>query len=64
VSDGTVLGIALALVALASLGIWWLWHQRRSKRPTPLKKVLMVVVALTCLLLVTSASAGVPLAVA
>jgi hypothetical protein len=59
VSDGTVLGIALAWVALASLGIWWLWHQRRSQRPTPLKKVLMVVVALTCLLLVTSASAGV-----
>jgi hypothetical protein len=58
VSDGTVLGIALAWVALASLGIWWLWHQRRSQRPTPLKKVLMVVVALTCLLLVMSASAG------
>ena len=57
-SDGTVLGIALALVASASLGIWWLWHQRRSQRPTPLKKVLMVVVALTCLLLLTSASAG------
>jgi hypothetical protein len=58
VSYGTVLGIALAWVALASVGIWWLWRQRRVQRPTPLKKVLMVVVALTCLLLVTSASAG------
>jgi hypothetical protein len=44
-SDGTVLGIALAWVALASLGTWWLWHQRRSQRPTPLKNVLRVVVS-------------------
>lgn len=57
-SDGTVLGVALVWVALASLGMRWLWHQRRSGRLTPLKKVLMVAVALICMLLVASASAG------
>jgi len=55
VSDGTDLGIALAWVALASLGIWWLWHQRHSQ---PLKKALMGAVGLACLLLVTVAGAG------
>ena len=57
-SDGTVLGIALVWVALATLGFWWLWRQRRSGRSSRLKKALMVVVGLACLLLVTLAGAG------
>ena len=57
-SDGTVLGIALVLVALATLGFWWLWRQRRSGRSSRLKKALMVVVGLACLLLVTLAGPG------
>ena len=57
-SDGTVLGIALVWVTLATLGFWWLWRQRRSGRSSRLKKALMVVVGLACLLLVTLAGAG------
>ena len=57
-SDGTVFGIALVWVALATLGFWWLWRQRRSERSSRLKKALMVVVGLACLLLVTLAGAG------
>lgn len=57
-SDGTVLGIALVWVALATLGFWWLLRQRRSGRSSRLKKALMVVVGLACLLLVTLAGAG------
>ena len=49
-SDGTVLGIALVWVALATFGFWWLWRQRRSGRSSRLKKALMVVVGLACLL--------------
>ncbi len=57
-SNTTVLGTALVWVALASLGFWWLWRQRRSGRSTGLKKALRVVVGLVCLLLVILAGAG------
>jgi hypothetical protein len=58
VSNTTVLGTALVWVALASLGFWWLWRQRRSGRSTGLKKALRVVVGLVGLLLVILAGAG------
>ena len=57
-SNTTVLGTALVWVALASLGFWWLWRQRRSARSTGLKKALRVVVGLLGLLLVILAGAG------
>ncbi len=57
-SNGTVLGIALVWVALATLGFWWLWRQRRSGRSTGLKNALRVVVGLVGLLLVILTSAG------
>ena len=57
-SNTTVLGTALVWVALASLGFWWLWRQRRSARSTGLKKALRVVVGLVGLLLVILAGAG------
>ena len=45
-------------MALASLGFWWLWRQRRSGRSTGLKNALRVVVGLACVLLVALAGAG------
>ena len=57
-SNTTVLGTALVWVALASLGFWWLWRQRRSARSTGLKNALRVVVGLAGVLLVILAGAG------
>ena len=57
-SNTTVLGTTLVWMALASLGFWWLWRQRRSARSTGLKKALRVVVGLVGLLLVILAGAG------
>ena len=51
-SNTTVLGTALVCVALASLGFWWLWRQRRAGRSTGFTKALTVVVGLAGLLLV------------
>lgn len=53
-----LLAIGLLLVALASLGLRWLWRQRASRPPTLVRKAVMVVVFLACLLLLALAGAG------
>jgi hypothetical protein len=53
-----LLVIALLLVTLAGLGLRWLWRQWGLRQLTPIKKAMMVVVFLGCLLALSLAGAA------
>ena len=53
-----LLGIALLLVTLAGLGLRWLWRQWGLRQLTLIKKAMMVVVFLGCLLTLSLAGAA------
>ena len=53
-----LLVITLLLVTLAGLGLHWLWRQWGLRQLTRIKKAMMVVVFLGCLLALGLASAG------
>ena len=53
-----LLVIALVLVALAGLGFRWLWRQRSPRQLTLVRKAMMVLVFLGCLLVLSLAGAA------
>ena len=53
-----LLVIALLLVTLAGLGLRWLWRQWGLRQLTPIKKAMIVVVFLGCLLALSLAGAA------